>query len=199
MFPAVLLMSFLPCRANTRDSLLAFYSSRLSEHKHLSATFTQSRYLSMFEKPLVSKGTISYSYPDKIRFHYVLPFESVIVFSGGNMKRYRIDNGVAVLQPSMEIVAKAITREIVRYLSGGFAGDSPYDITVDSLNNRHVILVPSRSAARAVFSRIELFFPADPTYIEKIKLVEPSGDCILIEHDIPSFAPLPDSLFENVP
>jgi outer membrane lipoprotein-sorting protein len=179
------------------DSLLAFYSKSLSRNRHFSTSFTQSRYLSMFKKPLVSTGTISFSHPDRIRFHYKTPFESVILLAGGTMKRYRIENGVYTEQPSLEIVARAITKEITRYLSGDFTGDDfPYDVSIDPDNDRHVLLIPTRSAAKAVFERIELLFPDDPVYIRQIKLIEPSGDCITVEHDTPSFAPVPDSLFD---
>ncbi len=201
---AVLSLCRCACAADSTgaalDSLLSFYSAGLSHNTHFQASFTQSRYLAMFEKPLVSTGTVSFSSPDKIRFHYKTPFESVILFAGGNMKRYRVESGSYIEQPSLEIVAKAITREIVRYLSGSFtARDFPYSVSVDPKDKRHITLVPTLSAAQAVFEKIELRFPADPLYIKSIRLVEPSGDYILIEHDAPSFAPLPDSLFTAVP
>ncbi|MBD3392500.1 MAG: hypothetical protein GF418_10485 [Chitinivibrionales bacterium] len=201
--PFILLcLVLIPLRSSAAnlDSLLAFYADRLTSHPYFAASFTQSRHLAMFDTPLVSTGTIYFAAPDRIRFHYKTPFESVILLSQGTMKRYRIENGEYVEQPSLEIVAKAITREITRYLSGEFATeDFPYDATIDPQNNRHMVLIPSRSAAKAVFERIEITFPADPVYIKEIKLVEPNGDFILVEHEKPSFDELPDSLFSALP
>jgi outer membrane lipoprotein-sorting protein len=194
------MLSFTSSFSANLDSLLLFYSQKLSQHKYFTASFTQSRYLSMFDKPLVSTGAISFAHPDKIRFHYKTPFESVLLLSKNSMKRYRIENGKAIEQPSLEIVAKAITREVARYMSGGFAARNfPYEIRLDEKNDRHVTLIPAISAAKAVFDKIEIRFPPDATYIKSIKLVEPGGDYILIEHGTPSFEPLADSVFTVVP
>lgn len=173
-----------------KDSLLSHYGSRISGHDHFTAGFTQSRYLAMFGKPLVSKGTVSFAAPDSFKLHYRDPFESVILFAGGTMRRYVVENGTYVEQPSMEIVAKAISKEMIRWLSGSFGDDFPYEVTIDPGNQRKISLSPKSAAARAIFSTIELVIAAKETYIESIRLNEPSGDYILIEHEPPDFSEL---------
>lgn len=178
------------------SALLAKYEHNLTEHRHFTAQFTQKRHMSMFNKPLVSTGTIAFEYPDRIVFRYDTPFESVILFTEGTMKRYRKENDGYVEQPSLEIVAKAITKEILKYLSGSIFTDSPYTITIDTVNPRHITLVPQRSAAKALFESIELFLPETKEYVERIRLNEPSGDYIEIIHRAPSFAPVDQTLFK---
>ncbi|MFP4415713.1 MAG: outer membrane lipoprotein carrier protein LolA [Fibrobacterota bacterium] len=181
--------------AEVSDSLLQFIAGKLKQNRHFTAPFTQKRYMAMFEKPLISEGTINYLYPDNIRIEYVTPFESVILLTENSINRYRIENGKYIKQPSLEIVAKAITKEIIRYVSGEFISNGPYRITSASGAERHFILTPTNAAVKAIFDRIELFFPADPTYVQKVKLVETSNDSIVIEHEPPSFEPVPDSVF----
>jgi outer membrane lipoprotein-sorting protein len=181
--------------ASSADSLLNEHSKKLALHKHFCADFTQSRYMSMFKKPLVSTGTIFFSYPDKIKFHYKTPFESIILLSEDSMERYRIEQGKKVKQPSQEIVARSIAKEVTRYLGGNFSDEFPYDVTVDSNKPRKFILIPTHSMAKAVFSSIELTFSEDSLYIEEIKLIEQTKDYIHIKHERPSFETLPDSLF----
>lgn len=182
--------------ANTiQDSILETLTNKLGTHKQFSAKFTQSRYMKMFKKPLISTGTISFSYPDKILFHYVTPFESFILLTDGTMKRYRIENGRPVKQTSLEIVAKIITKEIIRFLGGGLKNGGPYEIKYDSSKPNQLSLIPQSSMAQTVFSLIELIFSKDKTYIKQIKLIEKNGDYIHIQHKSPSFDPLPDSLF----
>lgn len=149
----------------------------------------------MFKKPLVSTGTITFSYPDKIKFHYKTPFESVILLSEDSMERYRIEQGKHVKQPSLEIVAKAITKEVTRYLGGRFLEHFPYDVAIDFNNPRKFILTPTQKMAKAVFSTIELYFSRDSLYIAEIKLIEQSGDFIHIKHERPSFETISDSVF----
>ncbi len=193
---ALVLLIINESNANQADSLLALYSQKLALHKHFSADFTQYRYMSIFKNPLVSTGTISFSYPDKILFHYKTPFESIILFKEGSMKRYRIENGKYIKQPSLEIVAKAITREILRYLTGEFTKEFPYKTKFDPSKPRLFILIPTSAAVNAVFSCIDLLFSKDSQYIAQIKLVEKNGDYILIKHETPCFEPVPDSVFK---
>lgn len=177
------------------NDFLKTLSSKLGTYKQFSAEFTQSRYMSMFKKPLISTGTISFSYPDKIRFYYKTPFESIILLDGGTMKRFRIENDDFKEQPSMEIVAKIITKEIIRFLSGGLLEDAPYHIEYTASKPNQLSLIPQSAVARSVFSVIELYLSEDLTYIEQLKLVEENGDYIHIQHTSPSFKPLSDSIF----
>lgn len=111
------------------------------------------------------------------------------------MKRYRIENGKYIEQPSHEVVAKAITREVMRYLGGEITKESPYNIKHDSSKPHQFILIPTHSMAKSVFSSIELTFSEDLLYIEQVKLTEHSGDYILIKHETPSFEVVPDSVY----
>lgn len=180
---------------NNADSLLDQKANILKTHKHFSAKFTQSRYMAMFRKPLISTGEISFSHPDKILFHYKTPFEAIILLKEGSMKRYRIENGKYIEQPSMEIVAKAITKEVLRYLKGDFTKDFPYTVIHDNKKPLAFLLFPKSSIAQAIFANIELIFSADYTYIEQITLNETGGDYIQIKHEKPIFEPLPKSTF----
>ena len=177
------------------DSLLEVYAEHLSQHRSLSAAFTQRRYLAMFDRPLVSKGTVGFVHPDRFLLHYKEPFEAVILLKDGELKRYRVVDGTYKKQPSLEIVTKAITGEMMRWLSAEFTDDFPYEVEVAPNDARHLILTPKNPAARAIFSHMELFFPDNPEYLKKIKLVEENGDSIVVEHEQPSFAPLDDSAF----
>lgn len=191
----ILLISFSNSNATEADSLLSEYSKNLAQHKHFCAKFTQSRSMSLFKKPLVSTGTISFSYPDKILFHYTTPFESNILLNDNTMTRYRIEQGKYILQPSLEIVAKAITREIMRFIKGELTKNSPFTVKLNAEKPRTFNLIPTNSMAKTIFSSIQLSFSASLQYIEEIKLIEQNGDYILVKHERPSFDPIPDSVF----
>lgn len=177
------------------DSLLAVYSTAIAKHTSFTAAFTQSRHLAMFPEPLVSTGTITFAHPGSIRLHYKTPFEAVILLHGGKMKRYRIQDGAPVEQPSLEVVSKAITEEMARWFSADFTTDFPYDVSLVDNDPRHLRLKPQNAAARALFRAIELTFPDTPEYIQTVTLVETNGDKIVIEHEQPSFAPVDLSTF----
>jgi len=179
------------------DSLLQAYSARISRHNQFTARFRQSRHLSMFDAPLVSEGTIVFRAPGDVRLHYTSPFESVILFSGGTFSKYFVENGVWTHQPSLEIVTKAITREMTRWLSADFAADFPYTAHASAADLRRVVLVPRNAVAKAVFTSIELYFSPTAEYIQKVKLVEGSGDSTVIVHEAPAFGPVDPALFRR--
>ncbi len=183
-------------QAINTDSLLSLYGSQLANHKEFQADFTQSRYLEMFGKPLISKGVLYFRAPSSFKLHYTSPFESVILFNGKKLQRFILEDGKYVEQPSMEIVAKAISREMIRWLSGTFDKDFPYKVNVESANPRRLELIPDSKMARAVFASIILHMADPPTYISSIRLNEPSGDYILIEHQQPDFSSLPQDEFQ---
>jgi hypothetical protein len=187
----------LPLHADTfdTDSLLRVYASAISQHRSFAASFRQLRYLSVFERPLVSSGTITYAYPSNVKLHYTKPFEAIVMLSKGTVRRFRAEEGAFVEQPSLEIATKAITTEMTRWFSADFTRDFPYDVAVGAEDPRRIVLTPTRAGARALFSAIELTFAPEPDYIRKVKLIEQSGDSLVIVHDEPSFDPVPPSAF----
>lgn len=194
----IFLISLLPYSvySGSADLKLKEYSKELQKNNHFKASFIQKRQISVFPAPLESEGTISFSTPDKIRFDYKKPFESFIIFSDGDMARYRIENGKAVKQHSMEIVAKAITREVMRFIKGEFGEEMPYEVKYDESKPGEFELIPINSQAKAIFSSMVLVFSLDKSYIKTIKLFEKSGDNIIIEHSKPDFSPLNEQIFK---
>lgn len=182
--------------SNQADSALVEYSKGLKKHENFKANFIQKRHISIFPAPLESEGTISFSSPDNIRFDYSKPFISYIIFSDGKMARYRIENGIPVKQHSMEIVAKAITREVMRFIKGEFSNEMPYEIKYDSNKPGEFTLIPVNSQAKAIFSSMVLIFAEDKSYIKTIKLFEKSGDNIIIEHNKPDFSPISKEIYK---
>jgi hypothetical protein len=177
------------------DSLLRVYASAVSRHRCFTASFRQRRYLSVFDRPLVSSGTITYAYPSSVKLHYTEPFEAVVMLCGEKVRRFRKEGGAFVEQPSLEIATRALTTEMTRWFSADFTEDFPYDAAVGDGDPRRIVLTPTRPGARALFSTIELTFAPTLDYIEKVKLVEQSGDSLVVQHDPPSFEPLSPAAF----
>ncbi len=179
----------------TPEYLFSKASQKLGTHKHFQANFTQYRSMQLFKKPLVSQGTISFSYPDKIKFHYKKPFESIILLNNNSMERYRFEQGSYVKQPSLEIVAKAITKEVLTYFNGNFSNNFPYDVSLDTTTANRFILFPKSKMAQTIFSSMEILFSTEGDYVKEIKLNEQNGDYVHIIHEIPIFDSLPDKHF----
>jgi hypothetical protein len=186
---------FTKSHANSADSLLAEYSKNLTLHKHFTADFTQYRHISMFKKPLISTGTLYFSYPDKILFHYKTPLEAKILLHNNRMKRFRVEDGKNIEQPSIEMISKPIIRNIMHFFKGDFVKSRSFKVEISNNKPGTFILIPVDSGARHFFSSIQFSFSEDLQYLAEIKLIEKSSDYILIKHEQPSFKAVPDSVF----
>ena len=149
----------------------------------------------MFKKPLISTGTISFSYPDKILFHYKTPVEAVILLNKNRMKRYRIEKGEYNEQPSMEMVSKPIVRNIMHFFKGDFIKSGSFNVKINKDKPRTFTLTPANSESKHFFSSIEFSFSENLQYLEEIKLTEQREDYILVKNEQPSFKAVPDSIF----
>ena len=195
LFYIISIISFTESYANSADSLLTEYSKNLRLHKQFTADFTQYRYMSMFKEPLISTGTLYFSYPDKILFHYKTPLEVKILLNNNRMKRFRVEEGKNIEQPSIEMVSKPIIRNIMHFFKGDFVKSRSFKTEVNKNKPRTFTLTPARSGAKHFFSAIEISFPENLEYIAEIKLVEKSSDYILVKNEQPSFNAVPDSVF----
>ena len=195
LFYIISIIFFTESYANSADSLLTEYSKNLTLHKHFTADFTQYRYISMFKKPLISTGTIYFSYPDKILFHYKTPLEAIILLNNNKMKRFRVEEGKNIEQPSLEMISKPIIRNIMHFFKGDFVKSRSFKVEINKNKPRAFILIPADSGAKHFFSSIEFSFSEDLQYIAEIKLIEQSSDYILVKNEQPSFKAVPDSVF----
>ncbi len=94
--------------------------AQLAQRRSAEARFVEQRFVSGLEQPLQSSGTLTYSAPDRIARHTLLPKAESFVVDG---KRVTLERGARVRQIALDSVPELAA--MVAALRGTLSGDAP--------------------------------------------------------------------------
>ena len=157
------------------------------------AHFTQEKHLKILNKPLISKGILTFQTPDSLRWEYTSPIKSVLLMNKGKVKRfilsgdgYREDTNPAL--PMMQHVLQ----EMTLWLEGRF--DENRDFNASLKPGPIIELIPKKESVARMIHRIELSLADQPGVIRSVTIFEGQGaftrfsfsDVLLNQHVEPS-------------
>lgn len=195
----VLLLTLLchPCawalEGPDRTALAALAAKARTVHS-LSAEFTQTRTLSLFDRPLLSTGTFTLVKPDKLRFEFLSPTRSGFALDGGRVRRFS-DRGAAEMDLDKDPVLRIVGERIIQWTSLDLPGIER-DFTLERLRppsaggvspqSSSIRLVPIKPELGRFIERIDIDFLVDPVAPKSVLLVEPGGDSLRMDFAKPS-------------
>jgi hypothetical protein len=91
----------------------------LAPHRQVEATFSEERFVSGFEQPLRSSGTLSFSAPDNFARRTLVPRSEAMIVEG---QRVTLERGERVRQLSLDAVPEVAA--IVSAVRGTLSGDA---------------------------------------------------------------------------
>lgn len=143
----------------------------------MSASFTQTKYLSMLSDKMVSSGKVYYSKSDKLRWEYTSPYQYLFIFNGskvyvGNKSKKN------VIDTNTNKVFKEIARIMMSTVTGtALSNTSDFSITLSESSNQWVItLVPKKKELKSMFSKVILYFNKTSYIVSEINIYEKNGD-----------------------
>ena len=127
----------------------------LAKHPSGDAHFTETKHLALLAKPLVSRGTLNFSPPDKLAIRTTEPKPEAVVVDGDWVSR-TVDGKTRSIQLSAQPEAAGIIEGIRGALSGNrTALDTHYQLSVSGQANQwQMTLVPRDSRVRKLVQRI---------------------------------------------
>ena len=127
----------------------------LAKHPSGDASFTETKHLALLAKPLVSRGTLNFSPPDKLAIRTTEPKPEAVVVDGDWVSR-TVDGKTRSIQLSAQPEAAGIIEGIRGALSGNrTALDTHYQLTVSGQASQwQMTLVPRDSRVRKLVARI---------------------------------------------
>ena len=173
-----------PLAGEARTQLLKQVEVKMSKVQHVSAAFTQEKHDSLFGDVLKSKGHILYGRPDKLRWEYRAPFQSILIVAGDDVAKFEIEEGK---RRRLELgktkdVLLVVMEQIRSWFRGDFtAAERHYDVKVFAEPAR-VTLTPKDKALKKTLASIELAFAKDLQSVTRVTIREASGD-----HTVMSF------------
>ena len=151
-------------------------STKAKTIENLQADFKQLKFMKTMEKTVESDGHIWYASPGKLKWSYTSPYDYELLFKDSSLyiiedgKTRKMNTGNSELFEKMgELVAGSFNGRILEMdelFRTDFAREGKFV---------KATVTPKDENLAEMFSEIRIFFNAEK-YIEKVKLIEPSGD-----------------------
>jgi len=151
-------------------------STKAETIENLQADFKQLKFMKTLEKTVESDGHIWYASPGKLKWSYTSPYDYELLFKDSRL--YIIEDGKT---RKMNTGNSELFEKMGELVSGSFNGRI---LEMDELFRTDfaregkfvkATVTPKDENLAEMFSEIRIFFNAEK-YIEKVKLIEPSGD-----------------------
>jgi len=148
---------------------------RASDIHSFSCNFSQEKHLSLFPKPVLFQGKLKLVRPDKLRWSFVSPVPSTLIFNGdkgvrcddtGKPVYFSIDN-----DPIMQLVAK----QIWSWLNNDFTKLGK-EHTIKKTGEATLLISPANTATGQWQATITITFDQDTLHPKEVVITEPEGD-----------------------
>ena len=180
------------------DELLDLISQATRDLTSLKAEFTQRRHMEAFEDALVSKGTMYFAAPDKIRWELSEPYRSALVFDGERIAKFVYRKGE---RRKLKTGSAEIMQEVLKFIASWIQGDfessrKVFDLQIervcdgisdtrtDGQGNEscelNLVFTPRSSKMSERIRSIELAMRDESKDIDRVTIRESQGDHILI-------------------
>lgn len=151
------------------------------ETKTLKGNFIQTKELSFVEKSIKSNGDFYYKSPNLVKWEYKTPYLYSVIFKDGELlinddgKKQQIDlSSNKLFEKLSDLIANSINGKML--LDEGFS--------THFVKQNGIVLakmIPKEKELSDFFKAIELYFNIKNYLVEKVKLIEKSGDFTSIE------------------
>ena len=155
------------------EPVLLQFKKELSEVRTLRARFQQTKHMPILKTTLKSSGEVFFAKPDRIRFAYTKPYQSVIVVDGRKAVRYeKIANRWKRIVIRHRALQQAIL-EMLRWMSGDFdIKPAHYKLTARRSGKLITLVLTPKPKKKIPFKALELTFSEDRSYISTVLIRE---------------------------
>ncbi|OGW56870.1 MAG: hypothetical protein A2Y48_07985 [Nitrospirae bacterium RIFCSPLOW2_12_42_9] len=174
--------SYTELTASELDAFIERMTVNLQSVKNLKSEFIQERHLSMFLDVLSAKGSLYFETQDKLRWELKEPYSSILIFNGGYIAKFNLENGKYVrMNLGMEDMFRESLRQILSIMRWDFKKvREDYKITILKGGDYNLVMRPVSTGMARIIKSLVLSIDPKSNYITKIIINEPHGDYIEI-------------------
>lgn len=163
----------------------------------ISGKFLQKKHVGFLKNDIESSGKFYFASPDKIKWAYLEPYQYTAIFK--NDQLYINDGGKkSSIDLGSNVLFEKLNNLIVNSINGKMLKSEDFEITY-AQNETHYIanLRPTNEVILKLFKTIELTFDKTNFTVDRVKLMEPSGDYTQIYfQELQLNTPIDASVFE---
>lgn len=162
----------------------------------IDSDFIQYKYLSFLSEEIESEGHFSFKKENKIRWEYTVPFNYLILLNDSKLKIVD-EEDESNFDLSSNASFQRINDMIINSVQGNVLDETMYEFDFkEDADVYYVILTPIEEEMAEFMSAIHLYFDKKDHTVNKVKMVEQSGDyTTIVFQDKQINAPLEDALF----
>ncbi len=166
-----------PLNQQQKKQVIATINKAVSNLRSMSCSFVQTKNMSMLNDKMVSRGSMYYKQPNKLRWEYTAPYKYLFVFNGT-----KVYVGGKTKKDVIDTNTNKVFREIARIMMNTVTGKAlsdPADFATNvaaSGNSWLVTLVPQKKDMKKMFKKIELLFNKSNSMISQVNIYEKNGD-----------------------
>ena len=148
----------------------------------LECGFTQTKFLSILDDKMVSKGKMYYQQADKLRWEYLTPYSYTFILNQ-NQVLLKNDNRSDVIDVNQNRIFKEIARMMMNSIVGNCLSDEKsFKTTVSVSGNEWIAtLIPLKKDMKQMWNKLILHIDSARKIVFRVEMHEPSGDYTIID------------------
>lgn len=153
-----------------------------AQMQSLECEFVQTKFLSILDDKMVSKGRMYYQQADKLRWEYTSPYTYTFILNQ-NQVLLKNDNRSDVIDVNQNRMFKEIARMMMNSIVGNcLSDDKSFKATVVVSGTDWIAtLIPIKRDMKQMWNKLVLHINPDLKVVYKVEMHEPSGDYTIID------------------
>ncbi len=190
-----LILALVDRSAHAEDTSLTTFQSAAARISSIQADFVQEKQLAILKQPLISLGRFRFRDPDRFRWEYESPVQSVMLMNPTGITRYIFDQDHYVKDAGMRLQGvQVVLQQMIGWLRGRFDDDA--DFAIDCPQPDQIVLTPRQTGMAKMITRIELTLSATPGVIDHVSIYEDQTNYTVIRfRNVRLNVDIPDSEF----
>lgn len=156
------------------EALLAEIRQAAAPVKAFRSRFIQERRLSLFAEPVIFHGSLTVVRPDKLRWEFVSPVPSALIFNGRSGMRCTDQAPPSRFDLDSDPIMRTVAEQLWLWLGGdyGTLGDS-YQVRAEG---NSLLIRPQDEKTREYVEQITITFEPRSMQPQRVVIDEPGGD-----------------------
>jgi outer membrane lipoprotein-sorting protein len=171
-----------PVLAAESDELNGFLKeiqSAADQVHSFSSEFVQERRLALFTEPVIFRGSLTVVRPDRLRWEFISPVPSVLIFRGEQGIRCNDKAPPAHFDLGTDPIMRTVAEQLWLWLGGDYSRLNALYL-MEKSGPAALRIVPKNQAMLDYISSVTITFNKTSRQPEKVEIADPGGDSTII-------------------
>ena len=184
-------------QASPLDDLLHDIETHSRRIETLRCRFTQERSLAMFQQPIRFHGRLALIRPDRLRWEFLSPVPSVLIFNGDRGLRCTDGSDPVEFNLATDPVMRMVAEQLWTWLKGDYAA-LRQSYAIKQSGPAAITVTPVDQGTADIIAAIDITFDDATFQPQSVTILEAGGDSTRIDFSDYAFdTRLPEAMFTS--